>query len=84
MSADNDVNVLRDEGLEVFVATHLTDDGRWYLIADPADTSLTWFNRRPVTMDRETDGTGSGNYITVASYRASSGVTGPTGIFGSL
>lgn len=80
----NDVNVIRNWNLEPLCSSHLTDDGRWYLIGAPADTTLQWWNRRNFTLDRETDSTGTQNEIYVASRRFSLGITAPHGIFGSL
>ena len=84
-TANNDKNVLQDLDLQLIVLTHMTDDGRWYILAGKDDHTLNWFVRRPFTVDRMTVGYGSDNLLICASYRiASPGVTGPMGIFGSL
>lgn len=83
-TADNDINPVKDLNLQLKVLTHMTDDGRWYLGADKPNHALMWFNRRPVTLETETDGSGTGNKIMVGTYRISFGASHPTGWFGSL
>lgn len=74
-TADNDVNTIKALGLEVIVLTHMTDDGRWFLLADIEETGLMWWNRRPISLQRETDGNATGNLVLMASYRESHGAS---------
>ncbi len=82
-TADNDINPVKDVGLELKVMTHMTDDGRWFLTADKAKTGLNWFWRRQLSMERDTEGTGSQNVVLVGSYRESHGASHPYGVWGS-
>jgi hypothetical protein len=82
-TADNDPNTFKDLGLQLLVMPHLTDDGRWFLLADKKETGLMWWNRRPISMQRETDGLATGNLVIMGSYRSSYGVSHVTGIAGS-
>lgn len=42
-TANNDTNQpIRNLGLQVFVSTHLTDDGRWFLLGEKEMTGLNW------------------------------------------
>lgn len=82
-TADNDVNPIRRWNLKVHVMTHMTDDGRWFLLGPTEQTGLNWFNRRPITMQRETDGLGTGNILMTGSARWSSGATHVTNVMGS-
>ncbi len=83
-TALNDTNPLHNLGLKLIVSKHMTNDGRWYLIGDPSETTLQWWNRTKLTVDNETEGVGSGNLLEVAKFRVSSGLTTPAGLFGSL
>jgi phage major head subunit gpT-like protein len=62
-TANNDDNVVRNLGLDVLVMTHLTDDGRWFLLGEKEMTGLNWFNRRNIQMQRQTAGDGSNNIV---------------------
>lgn len=82
-SNNNDPNVLRDFNLELHVMTHLTDDGRWFLLGPKEATCLNWFNRRNITVERETATDGTGNLLIVVSSRWSSGASAPFYVLGS-
>lgn len=82
-TANNDINPIREEDLELKVMSHLTGDGRWFLAADKSDRATFRFNRRPLRMKQETEGTGSGNMVMVGSYRRSEGVSNVYGWWGS-
>ncbi len=82
-TADNDINPIRRWNLKAHVMTHLTDDGRWFLLGPTEQTGLNWFNRRPISMQRETDGIGTGNVLMTGSSRWSAGATHVTGVMGS-
>ncbi len=83
-TANNDVNTQPVRNLEVHVLTHMVDDGRWGLLADKDITGIYWFNKRPITVRRETVGDGSGNMLMTCSARWSSGASHPWGVFFSL
>lgn len=83
-TADNDPNTIRALNLEVLVMTHMTNDGRWFLLAPKEETALLWFNRRPISLQRESDGLATGNLVITGSYRESHGATHVSGIAGSL
>lgn len=81
-SADNDINPLKGIGLRIHVAPHLTDDGRWFLLAPKEQTGLVWFKRVATQMKRYPD-PATGNERFVSRYRESHGTPHPTGIYGS-
>jgi hypothetical protein len=79
---DNDVNAIRDRNLEVFVNPHMTDDGRWFLLAPKERTGLTYFDR-VAPMVRRYDTGDTGNIAMVARMRNSHGMSNPGGVYGS-
>lgn len=82
-TADNDINAIaRRRNLELFVWDFLTDDTRWFLVAEKGDTAITWLNRRATRMDRFDD-TANGNVNMVGSFRSASGATHVGGVYGS-
>lgn len=83
-TADNDPNTIKALDLQVLVMTHMTNDGRWFLLAEKKQTALLWFNRRPISLQRETDGLATGNLVLTGSYRESHGASHVSGIAGSL
>jgi phage major head subunit gpT-like protein len=55
-SADNTINVLTRQGLQVVAWSYLTDDDNWFLLAPKENTLLRYFERWPmrqVMKDRE-------------------------------
>ena len=74
-TSNNDTNTIRSLGLQVAVMTHMTDDGRWFLLGEKEQTGLQWFDRVPISMQRQTAGDGSGNMIMISRARWSSGVS---------
>jgi hypothetical protein len=46
--APNNMNSLKDEGLQVVVSPHLTDSDAWFLLASPAETGLRIVSRKPI------------------------------------
>jgi len=82
-TSDNDPNSVADLfDIEPLRSNFLTDDGRWFLLADKSKTGMVWFNRRQLRFRQETM-VESGSDLFVGSYRSSSGATHPLGIFGS-
>jgi phage major head subunit gpT-like protein len=81
---DNDVNWIRTRrNLELCVFDHMTDQAtRWFLAADPAQTTLRYNNRRPTRMRRGSEDR-SGNLLEIVSYRESHGAAAPVGVYGS-
>lgn len=53
-SADNDINQIANEGLEVVVNRYLTDQDAWYLITDVPD-GFTMYVSRPAEIQRDND-----------------------------
>lgn len=47
-TADNDINALKSEGLQLLVSPRLTDTNAFYLLADPADNGLRIISRKPL------------------------------------
>lgn len=47
-SADNNMNSVKEEGLQVIVSPRLTDTVGWSLIADPKDNGLRIISRKPL------------------------------------
>jgi hypothetical protein len=48
ITATNNMNSLKGEGLQVVVSPHLTDADAWFLLADKADTGLRIISRKPI------------------------------------
>lgn len=82
-SADNDVNAVKERrNLEVFVADFMTDDSRWFLLADVAQTGAR-YNLRAKREMRRRDDPRTGNLLMVGRYRESHGFAHPYGIYGT-
>jgi len=82
-SADNDVNTVKTRrNLTLFVADFLTDDGRWFLLADKPRTGLV-YNLRAGREIRRADDPRTDNMLMIGRYRESHGATHPYGIYGS-
>jgi hypothetical protein len=83
----NDVNVVRDWDLVPICSTHLTRDGRWFLLAEPTATNGAglWFDRQPLRLDQDTDVPGTLGTAYVGWMRFSMGFSDPAATtFGSL
>lgn len=74
-TANNDPNSPSIRGLEVHVMSHMTNDGRWFLLGEKEQTGLNFFNRKSLEVKRETPGDGTGNLMMVVSGRWSSGAS---------
>lgn len=82
-SADNDVNTVKTRrNLTLFVADFLTDDGRWFLLADKPRTGLVYNLRAPREV-RRADDPRTDNMLMIGRYRESHGAVHPYGIYGS-
>ena len=81
-SADNDVNIINELGLELVVTNYLTDQDAWFL-RNGVPNGLTFYNRRAADIDRDNDRVGTQNLAIVTTKRFSVGWTDPRDIWGS-
>src|SRR5437868_4190091 len=80
---DNDVNAVKERRrLRIFVADFMTDDSRWFLLANKRFTGLR-YNLRAKREMRRRDDPRTGNLLLVGRYRESHGASHPYGIYGS-
>ncbi len=81
----NNMNSIKDEGLNVVVSPHLTDADAWFVTAAPQDTGLRIISRKPI----ETKAAGSdAGYVNDSilykcRYREKIGCTHALGIIGT-
>ncbi len=54
-SANNDINALKEEGLQYFVSHYFTDADAWFLIGDQTDVNFIWDMRPATSMDTDFD-----------------------------
>lgn len=81
-SADNDINAVDDLDLSDLMHPLLTNDGRWLLFAPKEDHMMNYFDRVKPNVERWPDAD-NGNLRYVGRYRAISGATGVSGVWGS-
>jgi phage major head subunit gpT-like protein len=82
-SADNDVNAARARrSVELFVADFMTDDTRWFVLANKRYTGLR-YNLRARREMRRRDDPRTGNLLMIGRYRESHGASHVYGIYGS-
>jgi hypothetical protein len=82
-SADNDVNAVKERRrLQIFVADFMTDDSRWFLLANKRMTGLR-YNLRAKREMRRRDDPRTGNLLMVGRYRESHGASHVYGIYGT-
>lgn len=81
-SADNDNNVIQDILKDTFAHPLLTNDGRWLLFGNKADTGLTYYERVRPNVERLADDSNT-NMVILGRYRASWGATNVSSIWGS-
>lgn len=81
-SGDNDINPVTDYNLKIMVNPHMTDDGRWFIIAPKTQTALTYFDRVRANVQRYDTGV-AGNMRIRARMRISHHIPHPYGVFGS-
>lgn len=82
----NNMNSIRDEGLQVVASPHLTDSNAWFLTSNPADTGLRVVSRKPIeTKAAATDAAGFTNdsILYKCRYREKIGAIRPHGVFGT-
>jgi phage major head subunit gpT-like protein len=75
--ATNDINAVKDRGLEVVVNHFLTDSDQWCLISD--QSPLIFQMRRPFSVDKDSD-TNTQNALFLGSYRIGLGFNDARGI----
>lgn len=81
-SADNDVNIINELGIELIVTNYLTDQDAWFL-QNGVPNGLTFYNRREAEIERDNDKVGTQNLAIVTTKRFSVGWTDPRDIWGS-
>lgn len=81
-SADNDVNIISELGLDLVWTNYLTDQDAWFL-KQGIPNGLTFYRRRAADMERDNDRVGTQNLAIVTSTRFSVGFTDPRDIYGS-
>lgn len=81
-SADNDVNIISELGLELTWTNYLTDQDAWFL-RNGVPNGLTFYRRRDAEMERDNDRVGTQNLAIVTTTRFSVGFTDPRDIYGS-
>lgn len=81
-SADNDVNILSESGLELIVTNYLTDLDAWFLINNVRN-GLTVYTRRAADIERDNDRVGTQNLAVVTTKRWSTGWTDWRAAYGS-
>jgi len=81
-SADNDANFARTRKVRLFVNPHLTDDGRWFLLANKKKTRHTFFDRVSAGV-RDAENAANGNMRKVVRSRFSKMCAHPVGTYGS-
>jgi len=80
-AADNDVNVISNLNLDLVVTNYLTDQDAWFLKTN-AMNGLTFYTRRPASIDRDND-ISTQNLAIVTSMRFDTGWTDWRGAWGS-
>jgi hypothetical protein len=81
-SADNDVNILSEVGLELIWTNYLTDTDAWFL-RNKIPNGLTHYTRRAADIERDNDRVGTQNLAIVTTKRFSVGFTDARDIWGS-
>lgn len=81
-SADNDVNIISNLGLELIVTNYLTDQDAWFLCNGVAN-GLTFMTRREADFERDNDRAGTQNLAIVTTKRFDTGWTDWRDVYGS-
>lgn len=81
-SADNDVNIISELGLELVVTNYLTDQDAWFL-QNGVPNGLTFYRRRAADIERDNDRVGTQNLAIVTTTRFDTGFTDARDIWGS-
>lgn len=81
-TGNNEINALREEGLQYLVNHYLVDDDAWFLLADKDETGLKFFWRRNIDHGKANDfDTEDAKFK--ATFRISYGFSDWRGVFGS-
>lgn len=82
-TADNDVNAVKQRrSLRMMVADFMTDDSRWFLLANKRFTGLR-YNLRAKREMRRRDDPRTGNLLMIGRYRESHGASHVYGVYGT-
>ncbi len=81
-SADNDVNIISELGLELTMSNYLTDQNAWFL-RNGVPNGLRFYRRRAAEMERDNDRVGTQNLAIVTTTRFSVGFTDPRDVWGT-
>lgn len=81
-SADNDVNIISELGLELVWTNYLTDQDAWFL-RNGVPNGIVFYRRRAADMERDNDRVGTQNLAIVTTTRFSVDHTDPRDIWGS-
>lgn len=81
-TSDNEINVLREQGLTSLVLHFLTSTTAWFLLSDKRDHSLQFFDRITPTFE-DADDFATGDALFKTYHRESSGFVHHYGIIGS-
>lgn len=81
-SADNDINVISDLGMELVYTNYLTDQDAWFLCSDDVPHGLTFYRRRPASIERDND-ISTQNLAIITTQRFSVGHTDWRAAYGS-
>lgn len=84
-TADNNINSIREDNLQVISSPHLTDTDAWFMLAAPVSTGLRIIERSPLATKAAGGDVGfsSDSIFYKARYREIIGVTHPYGIWGN-
>jgi hypothetical protein len=81
-SADNDVNIISELGIELVWTNYLTDQDAWFL-RNGVPNGLVFYNRREADMERDNDRVGTQNLAIVTTKRFTCSWTDPRDIWAS-
>lgn len=81
-SADNDVNIISELGIDLVWTNYLTDQDAWFL-RNGIPNGLVFYRRRAADMERDNDRVGTQNLAIVTTERFSVSWTDPRDIWGS-
>jgi hypothetical protein len=81
----NNMNSLKQDGLQVVSSPHLTDPDAWFLTADPSQTGLRCIARKPIETKAAGPDVGFMNdsILYKCRYREAVGAIHPFGVFGT-
>lgn len=81
-TANNDINPLADEGLQLMVSNWLTDPDAWFLLTNPADSPIMFFWRKQPDTKTWDDDNADGTFHKI-KQRHSTGFNDWRGAWGS-